>query len=138
MIPLAVAPLGPIVRILARFVAGRATERTVEEITGTEVMNPVEKAVEVAEDLLGRQPETVDEAEQAVRQALDRGEISRRDLERFEQNVMTDFNTFMSIGLEQCGSDRETFGDLVEVWNQEKDEIRGMTAADVRQNLRCP
>lgn len=51
---------------------------------------------------------------------------------------MTEFREFMSIGLNQCGSDRETFGNLVDVWNREKDEIRQMEPAEVRQNLTCP
>jgi hypothetical protein len=54
------------------------------------------------------------------------------------QRIMTDFNTFMSIGLDQCGTDNGTFSDLVEVWNKEKDEIREMSPSEVRSNLQCP
>ena len=135
---MAIAPLGAILRILARAVAGKAAETVIEETTGREVQNPLEKAIEVAEDILGKEPENTDEAEQAIRQAFEQGRITRDDLNRFEQTIMTDFNTFMSIGLSQCGSDRETFGQLVEVWNREKDDIREMTAAEVRNNLTCP
>lgn len=59
---------------------------------------------------------------------------------------MVDFNTFMSVGLKKCaptgpGSQsgrQETFDDLVEVWNREKDEIEAMSKAEVRRNLTCP
>lgn len=51
---------------------------------------------------------------------------------------MTDFQDFMSIGLNSCGSDEATFAGLVEVWNNEKDEIKAMTDSEVRQNLVCP
>lgn len=59
---------------------------------------------------------------------------------------MVTFNEFMSIGMEQCapsgrGSQaarRQTFADLADVWNREKDEIRSMSGAEVRQNLTCP
>lgn len=51
---------------------------------------------------------------------------------------MVGFNEFLSIALDQCGSDRETFAQLVEVWNREEQEIRSMTASEIRENLRCP
>lgn len=51
---------------------------------------------------------------------------------------MVDFNEFMSVGLNQCGSDRETFGGLVEVWNREKDEIRSLSKSELRDRLTCP
>lgn len=51
---------------------------------------------------------------------------------------MVEFTEFMSIGLDKCGSSQATFAGLVEVWNNEKDEIRQMSRSEVRQNLRCP
>lgn len=51
---------------------------------------------------------------------------------------MVDFNEFMSIGLRKCGSTEATFAGLVEVWNNEKADIREMSAAEVRRNLQCP
>lgn len=51
---------------------------------------------------------------------------------------MVGFQQFMSIGLERCGSDRQTFAALVDVWNSEKDEIKAMSASEVRDNLVCP
>lgn len=51
---------------------------------------------------------------------------------------MVEFTEFMSIGLNQCGNSEATFAGLVEVWNNEKEQIRQMTAGEVRQNLTCP
>jgi hypothetical protein len=58
---------------------------------------------------------------------------------------MVDFNTFMSIGLEKCGSpdmsqeqNQALFGDLVDVWNDEKEIIQGMSESAVRTSLSCP
>lgn len=51
---------------------------------------------------------------------------------------MATFREFMSVGLEQCGSDRGTFADLVEVWNREKEDIKQMSPAEIRRNLVCP
>lgn len=87
--------------------------RAIEDLTGAEV-----------EELVADLPE-----EQARR-------IHRQNQQ--QRRIMTDFNTFMSIGLNQCGSDRRTFGQLVEVWNREKDDIENMTPAEVRSSLNCP
>jgi hypothetical protein len=59
---------------------------------------------------------------------------------------MTDFNTFMSIGMQKCAptgrgtveARRETFSCLVDVWNAEEETIREMDPSEVRQNLNCP
>lgn len=51
---------------------------------------------------------------------------------------MTGFNEFMSVGLSQCGNDRETFADLVELWNSQEDQIREMSVEDVKRVLVCP
>lgn len=51
---------------------------------------------------------------------------------------MVDFNTWMSIGLNQCGNDRQTFAQLVDGWNSEKDNIEDMTEEQVRDQLVCP
>lgn len=51
---------------------------------------------------------------------------------------MVDFNTFMSVALKECGSDESTFSRLVDVWNREKESIRPMSRAEVRENLECP
>ena len=59
---------------------------------------------------------------------------------------MATFQEFMTVGLEMCaprgeGSQqarRETFSDLADLWNREKETIQGMTKAEIRRNLRCP
>lgn len=51
---------------------------------------------------------------------------------------MVEFREFMSIGLDKCGSDRQTFADLVEVWNRQKDEIKSMNKTELRTQLNCP
>lgn len=58
---------------------------------------------------------------------------------------MTGFNEFMSIGLTACVPDgatqqqrQTTFSALVNVWNREKEVIRAMEPAEVRDNLTCP
>jgi len=45
---------------------------------------------------------------------------------------------FMSVGLTQCGADPRTFSQLSQLWNREKEAIRGMTKTELRENLRCP
>lgn len=62
------------------------------------------------------------------------------------RRTMVEFETWISIGLEQCaptgeGSGRErqrVFSGLVDGWNREKDEIREMTEREVRSSLNCP
>lgn len=95
---------------------------------------------EVVDQLAGEVEDTDNpaEARRRLQRALDNGRLSRREVERAEEAIMTDFNSFMSIGLEQCGSDKETFSELVEVWNRQKDEIREMSQAEVRRTLQCP
>lgn len=51
---------------------------------------------------------------------------------------MVEFTEFMSVGLNRCGTDKETFADLVDLWNREKTEIKQMSKQDLEQNLRCP
>lgn len=59
---------------------------------------------------------------------------------------MVDFTTWMSIGMEQCAPSgpgtqaqrRAVFSELAEGWNRQKDEIKDMTATEVRQELVCP
>lgn len=51
---------------------------------------------------------------------------------------MVGFNQFMSVGLTKCGSDEETFGGLVELWNREKEAIRDMDEGELQEALTCP
>lgn len=48
------------------------------------------------------------------------------------------YTEFISIGLNKCGTDKQTFSALAELWSQKKTQIRGMTAEELRQNLECP
>lgn len=59
---------------------------------------------------------------------------------------MVDFNTWMSIGLQQCapsgqGTQRQrnqVFRALVDGWNSEKEQIQEMTPSEVRESVICP
>lgn len=59
---------------------------------------------------------------------------------------MVDFTTWMSIGMEQCaptgpgsGDERNrVFSELVDGWNDEKEQIKTMTEREVRQEITCP
>lgn len=51
---------------------------------------------------------------------------------------MVTFQEYMSVALNKCGNDPETFSELVDLWNSETDQIRGMTKKQVKQNLTCP
>lgn len=51
---------------------------------------------------------------------------------------MVEFQKFMSIGLNKCGNDERTFSELVDLWNREKESIRGMTQRELRNELTCP
>lgn len=59
---------------------------------------------------------------------------------------MVDFNTWISLGMEQCAPSgagtqderREIFAGLVEGWNEEKDAISDMSESEVRSSLTCP
>lgn len=136
--PVSTTILRFLVNRIARAVFAQSAEQAVEDFTGVDVPFPGEVLQDVAQDVLGREPANQQEAREVVQMAVDRGHVTTRDLRNIEQQAMVDFNQFMSIGLEQCGSDKETFSDLVDVWNREKDDIRNMTVAQVRQNLRCP
>lgn len=50
---------------------------------------------------------------------------------------MVEFQEFMSVYLTKCGSSEADFAAGVEVWNNEKDEIRAMSRSEVRSNLTC-
>lgn len=51
---------------------------------------------------------------------------------------MVDFNSFMSVGLNKCGADEQTFSRLTQLWNQEKEAIKAMSESELRDELRCP
>lgn len=137
---MSVGILGTILRRLGQAAVQFAVKQGLEAATGEDFRSIGEVTIDILERELGVAPEeaTSEQVAEAAQRAFDRGEITREQLRRAENQVMTDFNTFMSIGLNQCGSDRQTFAGLVEVWNREKDEIKAMSQAEVRQNLTCP
>lgn len=138
---MAVIPVRLIARVVGRWLVGKGAEIAIEEATGREVTSPIEAARDVAGDLFGtRNIEELNtrQVEEALVTAEQRGRITQEELLQLEDSIMVDFNTFMSIGLNHCGTDKETFGQLVQVWNREKDDIRNMTARQVRENLTCP
>lgn len=51
---------------------------------------------------------------------------------------MVTYREFLSIGLEKCGSDKETFSALTDKWNEKKDRIRDMDSETVAELLECP
>lgn len=126
-----------ILRRVARSVAKKGVKRAIEEATGFEVPGAID-ALEFVRDELGPDPSLEEIRRVIENEGLERGALSPRQVESIEEGLMTDFNDFMSIGLSQCGSDRQTFAQLVEVWNREKDDIRQMSQAEVRRNLTCP
>lgn len=59
---------------------------------------------------------------------------------------MVDFTTFMGLALDKCApsgegtqSERQAvFADFVEVWNDNKQTIKGMTRSEARSSIECP
>jgi len=51
---------------------------------------------------------------------------------------MASFEEYMSVGLTKCGTDKQTFAELVDLWNRNKDLIQQMDKDDVRESLTCP
>lgn len=51
---------------------------------------------------------------------------------------MVSFQDYMSVALNQCGSDRRTFSELVSLWNREEETIRSMSKRELREELTCP
>lgn len=131
-----------ILKRVAKAVAKRGAERIIEEVTGFDVPDAPDliRAIEDAINRRGASP-----PEDAVEMAVEQGELPPRAIEVAEEHIMTDFNDFMSIGLNQCvPSDasqdvrQAQFAALVDVWNREKEEIKAMSQAEVRRNLECP
>lgn len=114
--------------------AKKGAERIIEEATGLDIPDAGDAIREIEEIIEG----SSEPPEEAVQRALDEGRIRQRSVDLAEGAIMVDFNDFMAIGLNQCGSDQRTFRQLTKVWNREKDEIRSMTQREVRENLRCP
>lgn len=132
--------LRPILNRVAQTAVQFGVKRGLEAATGEDFRSIGEVLNEILERELNIPPADAssEDVQEAAQRAFQDGRINRQQLMRAELQVMTDFNSFMSIGLNQCGSDRETFAGLVEVWNREKEEIRQMSQAEVRQQLRCP
>jgi hypothetical protein len=51
---------------------------------------------------------------------------------------MVDYETFMSVGLNKCGSDDETFAALAHLWTHRTESIREMDEHELRHSLECP
>lgn len=51
---------------------------------------------------------------------------------------MVTFQEFMSVALDKCGNDQATFRRMTQLWNRQKDEIQGMSRAELRSSLNCP
>lgn len=51
---------------------------------------------------------------------------------------MVTYRQYMSVALDECGNDRETFEALASLWSDQKDAISEMSKREVRQNLECP
>lgn len=137
---MSVGLFGAILRRIAQTAVQFAVKQGLESGTGADFESIGEVTIEILQEQfdVGPSEATSEQVAQAAREAIDTGRITQQQVRRAEKQAMTDFNSFMSIGLNQCGSDRETFAALVEVWNREKDDIRTMTQAEVRQNLTCP
>lgn len=127
------------VRAIARAIISQGVEFIIEQATGRDVPD-IRDVIQFLQDELGSSPDdaTTDEVEEALQRGLETGRLNRRQVAALEENLMVDFNTFMSIGLNKCGSDRRTFSRLVDLWNSEKEDIKRMTQAELREELRCP
>lgn len=80
------------------------------------------------------------------KQKAERGEnvgVSENKKNRIEtalrrQLDMVTFQEFMSVGLDECGSDQRTFRELANLWTREKEQLQQMTRVEVREELNCP
>lgn len=141
---MAVVPsfLGPLARLVARAIIARGLEAGLEEATGNELPGFPDIVGDVADDLgvnLGSasEEEIAEVVEIAAEEAGVTEEQARRLINQSNQK-MVDFNQYMSIALGRCGSDRETFRQLTQIWNEEKEIIQSMTPQEVRENISCP
>lgn len=59
---------------------------------------------------------------------------------------MVDYETYMSIALVKCATTgrgtakqrQETFSEFARLWTAEKEQIKEMTEAELRDELNCP
>lgn len=86
------------------------------------------RAPEASKQLIERQLENVPESAMEAAERAARGVSAQR----------MQYREFLSVGLNKCGSDQETFSALTDLWSEEKDLIRGMTKAELRRELECP
>lgn len=119
----------------ARAVFKKSAERAIEEATGTEIPSPGEVILREARELFDTDDPTEGQLKEATRSAFERGRINRRQLEQLEETDMVDFRQFVSIYAEKCGGGAD---EAAAVWNRQKEQIQGMTTAEVRRELRCP
>lgn len=49
-----------------------------------------------------------------------------------------EYTEFISVGLDQCGADQETFKALARLWSEDKATIRQMSESELRRELNCP
>ena len=133
-----------LIRILIRQLAKRVVREGIDQALDPD--SPLRRTVdEVSREIFGQDGRQISEetdqenAEMMVERVLDesvnRGRVSPREI---EDRTMVDFNTFMSVALTQCGSDRRTFRQLTDLWNREKETIQAMTVSELRGDLVCP
>lgn len=82
---------------------------------------PNEQATRQLREQIQNTPESV----------LERAERATRD----KRGIKMNYNDFMSIGLDQLGSDKQTFRDLAKLWSNKKAEIRQMNETELRESL---
>lgn len=51
---------------------------------------------------------------------------------------MVQYTEFMSIGMNKCGTDNETFSELARIWSENKTEIENMSRTEAENELVCP
>lgn len=114
--------------------------RTIEDEPSPEEYGPI-VAYLVEQGYLS-DPRERDVSQTVVRRQLDNVPDSAWEAAVRAQRQATgetmDYNEFISIGLDKCGSDKRTFSKLAELWSKEKDLIRGMTESELRNDLDCP
>lgn len=140
MIPLATSIIRLIAQRLAPVVVQFAVKQGLEAATDQDFRSLGEVTIEFLRRELNLEPEeaSAQQVRRAAELAVENGQLRPQTVLNVEKQTMTEFQAFMSIGLTQCGSDQETFRDLVGLWNENKAEIKGMSQREVRETLICP
>lgn len=45
---------------------------------------------------------------------------------------------YMSVVLSKCGNDPATFREVSNIWNRQKEKLRGMSKSELEERFTCP